>query len=81
MFSKKVFFVDFFRIPTDNDVRQWALDVTWTSELANQLQDFFYTAPRLLFYGASGLIKQQLLESLPTYKDLKPDVCENIGGD
>ncbi len=70
----------FFRVPTYNALKQWLLNLTWTPELAVQWQEFYNTASRVLSYGRSGQFQTEILQTLPTYKDLQPDICPKSNG-
>ena len=40
-YSFVCFFLYFFRLPDNNTVKQWLLDLKWTPELAVQWQEFY----------------------------------------
>jgi len=61
-------------------LKQWLLDLKWTPELAARWQEFYNSASRLVIYGRSGQMQSQILETLPTYKDLQPDECPKSTG-
>ncbi|UJR07225.1 hypothetical protein I4U23_011513 [Adineta vaga] len=66
--------------PSKSAVRRWLSNITWTSEVANQWQEFYNTAPRRLFYGRSGDMQHEDLPALPTYKDLPTEICQKSIG-
>lgn len=61
-------------------LKQWLHNLTWTPQLAVEWQEFYNSASRFLFYGGSGEFQNQILQTLPTYKDLQPDVCPHSTG-
>jgi hypothetical protein len=73
-------FLYFVRLPDYNTVKQWLLDLKWTPELAVQWQEFYNNASRMLFYGTSGQIYNQILPALPRYQDLPAEVCQRSAG-
>lgn len=74
-FIEYLSFIYFLRIPTFDQVKQWLLNLTWTPQLATQWQEFYNTASRLLLYGSAGQMENEMIPTLPTYKDLQPDIC------
>ena len=66
-----------YRPISNEQLKQWLLNRTWTSESANEWQKFYDRAARLAFYGKSGDFKSKILHSLPTYKDLKTETCNH----
>ncbi|CAF2458331.1 unnamed protein product [Rotaria sp. Silwood2] len=66
--------------PSYSILRQWLRNLQWTSESTVQWQEFYNNATRLLFYGRSGQFQNQILQGIPTYKDLQPDICPNSTG-
>ncbi|CAF1122491.1 unnamed protein product [Rotaria sp. Silwood1] len=57
-------------------LEQWLKQVTWTSELVTQWQNFFHDASRLIVYGRTDNYKFLNQDKLPEYEDLKPLECK-----
>ena len=56
---------------------QWLLNISWTSNLATEWQNFYNTASQISLYGRAEHYGESFLSSLPTYKDLSTEVCDN----
>ncbi|CAF2535600.1 unnamed protein product [Rotaria sp. Silwood2] len=61
----------------DEQLKQWLLDRSWTSGLTIQWQNFYDRASRIVAYGRSEHFKSQILPVLPTYEDLKHEICDD----
>ncbi|CAF4000838.1 unnamed protein product [Rotaria sordida] len=61
----------------NEQLKQWLLARTWTSESTIQWQNFYDRASRVVIYGGSGHLDSQILPVLPTYKDLKHETCND----
>ncbi|CAF1311005.1 unnamed protein product [Adineta ricciae] len=60
---------------TNNDLEQWMMNLTWTSQLAAEWQQFYDTAQRdVTIYRGNG-IESKILPTLPKYKDLNIELC------
>ena len=53
----------------------WLKHRTWTPEQVIEWQEFYNTASRWAFYGASGNFTTDLLPHIPQYHDLTPPPC------
>ncbi|CAF4394289.1 unnamed protein product [Rotaria sp. Silwood2] len=61
----------------DEQLKQWLLDRSWTSGLTIQWQNFYDRTSRIVAYGRSEHFKSQILPVLPTYEDLKHEICDD----
>ncbi len=49
---------------------------TWTPELSQQWQQYYNTAPRMSIYTQGGQFQFEDMNTLPTYKDFDPIICQ-----
>jgi hypothetical protein len=57
-------------------LREWLLEINWTSELKAKWQKFYDDAARLVIYGGGGNFSLENIPGLPEYEDLKPPECK-----
>lgn len=50
-------------------------NITWTSKLANEWQEFYDTAQQVVVLYQQGQIKSYTLPHLPKYQDLPNELC------
>ncbi|CAF2643060.1 unnamed protein product [Rotaria sp. Silwood2] len=54
------------------------INLQWTPQLAEQLQQFCNNASCRLIFGGGKNIEQQLLSAIPPYEDLVSEPCNRI---
>ncbi|CAF4379391.1 unnamed protein product, partial [Adineta steineri] len=54
---------------------QIAANISWTTNLTTQWQNFYNNAPRVTVYGTSGNMSMIFLPKIPYYVDLAQENC------
>jgi hypothetical protein len=57
-------------------LREWLLEINWTSESKAEWQKFYDDAARLVISGSGDNTTFEIIPGLPKYEDLKPPECK-----
>ena len=60
---------------TNNELKDWLLNLQWTPELVKRWQKFYDDAPRLISIFGMDRVEQETFDRLPIFNELISDQC------